>query len=223
MRLLSLRSSLAAEAATDAWRAELDGNALGSGTDSTVLVVGDADGVLLGDALRVLGSAFSLSEGHLLADFDGAGNVEDSGLELSGEGSVGSLSALAAFGLAGLVECGIGDGRERGQLGHLSLLLEALAHTTTEAGEFCEIAGALKVRDGDIRKGQIEIANWDFATNTAVVALCLSQILGVVLSKTVLQRGLRRSGCDETNEESCNNVVFHFIEWSSLCNLYLLI
>lgn len=138
--------------------AELDLNALGSGTDSTVLVVGDAYSVLLGNALRVLGSAFSLSEGDFLADFDGSGNVEDSGLDLSGEGSMSSLSTLAALGLACLVELGVGNGSEGGQLGDLSLLLEALAHTATEAWELREFARALKRRKIDVRELVVAIS-----------------------------------------------------------------
>lgn len=199
MLLLMLCSLGCTDATANTWWAEFDSNALGGLTDTTVLVVGDAHGVLLGNALRVLGSAFSLSEGDFLADFDGSGNVEDSGLDLSGEGSMSSLSTLAALGLACLVELGVGNGSEGGQLGDLSLLLEALAHTATEAWELREFAGALKRRKFDVRELVVAISEFELPVTVGTLALCLSKVLGVVLSQSVLKRRLRRSGCDEAN------------------------
>ena len=84
-------------------------NAFWSSTEATVLVGGDANGVLLGEALRVLGSSFSLSEVDSLENVDGSLDGEGSVLGLNGEGGMSSLSAFAAVGLADLVELSVGN------------------------------------------------------------------------------------------------------------------
>lgn len=99
---------------------ELD--ALGLGTEAAVVVGGDAYCVLLGEALRVLGSSFSLGEVHALEDGDGSADGEGPVLGLNSKGSVCCLSALAAVGLADLVELDIGLRRELAHLGGLCTL-----------------------------------------------------------------------------------------------------
>lgn len=84
-------------------------DAFGSSTEATVLVGGDANSVLLGKALRVLGSSFSLGEVDSLEDVDGTLDGEGSVLSLNGEGGMSSLSAFAAVGLADLVELSVGN------------------------------------------------------------------------------------------------------------------
>jgi hypothetical protein len=125
--------------------ASLDGNALLFSTEATVGVGGDANGVLLGEALGVLGSSLSLSEVNSLEDGDGTLDGEGSVLGLDGKGSVSGLSALAAVGLADLVVLGVGDGVELSDLAGFGVLLVALGDTSTEAWKLGELAWALNI------------------------------------------------------------------------------
>jgi hypothetical protein len=117
---------------------------LGLSTESTVLVSGDANSVLLGKALRVLGSSFSLGEVDSLKNVDGTLDCEGSVLGLNSEGGMSSLSAFAAVSLADLVELSVGNSRECLNLCHFSSLLEALALSSTKSWELREVARAFK-------------------------------------------------------------------------------
>jgi hypothetical protein len=94
-------------------------DALGGGAKAAVLVGGDADCVFLRAALRVLCGSLPLGEVHALEDGDGSADGEGSVLGLNSEGGMGRLSALAAVGLADLVELHI---RLRCELRDLSCL-----------------------------------------------------------------------------------------------------
>jgi hypothetical protein len=119
------------------------------GTEATVLVGSDTDGVLLGETLGVLGGSLSLGEVNSLEDGDGTLDGEGSVLCLDGEGGVSGLSAFAAVGLADLVELGVGDGIELGNLACFSVLLVALRDTCTEAWELGELAWAFNIESGE--------------------------------------------------------------------------
>ena len=125
--------------------ASLDGNALLLSTEATIGVGSNANGVLLGEALGVLGSSLSLSEVNSLEDGDGTLDGEGSVLGLDGKGSVSGLSALAAVGLADLVVLGVGDGVELSDLAGFGVLLVALGDTSTEAWKLGELAWALNI------------------------------------------------------------------------------
>ena len=144
--------------------ASLDGNALLLSTEATIGVGSNANGVLLGEALGVLGSSLSLSEVDSLKDGDGTLDGEGSVLGLDGEGGVSRLSAFAAVGLADLVELGVGDGVELGYLAGFGVLLVALRDTSTEAWELSELAGAL-----NIESGEVQVANANVARGGGVI------------------------------------------------------
>jgi len=111
-------------------------------TEATVGVGGNAYGVLLGNALGVLSSSFSLGNVNSLEDRDRSLDVEGSVLGLDGESSVCRFSAFAAVGLADLVVLGVGDGIELSNLAGFSVLLVALRDTSTEAWKLTEVARA---------------------------------------------------------------------------------
>ena len=111
--------------------ASLDGNALLLSTETTIGVGSNANGVLFGEALGVFGSSFSLSEVNSLEDGDGTLDGEGSVLGLDGEGGMSRFSAFAAVGLAYLVELGVGDSVQLGNLASFSVLLVALRDTGT--------------------------------------------------------------------------------------------
>ena len=69
---------------------------------------------------------------------DGEGSV----LGLDGEGSMSSLSAFAAGGLADLVVLSVGDGSQLLNLSGFNVLLISLAETGTKAWELGESAWA---------------------------------------------------------------------------------
>ncbi len=180
-------------------RARGNGNALLISTEATVGVGGDANGVLLSEALGVLGSSFSFGEVDSLEDGDGALDLEGSVLGLDGEGGVSGLSALAAVGLADLVVLGVGDGVELGHLAGFGVLLVALGDTGTETWELAEVAWALNV---ELR--EVEVANGDVAGHVLSTEVGgrwdLSEVLNVLLAEAVLD-GLGSSS-DDTSEES---------------------
>lgn len=126
----------------EAWWANLNSDALLLSTESTVLVVGHADSLLLGDALGVLGGSLSLSEVNSLEDRDGTLDGEGSVLGLDCEGGVSSLSAFAAVGLADLVVLSVGGGSQLLNLSGFDVLLVALAEAGTEAWQLVEGAWA---------------------------------------------------------------------------------
>jgi hypothetical protein len=175
-------------------RASLDGNALLLSTEATVGVGGDAHGVLLGEALGVLGSSLSLGEVDSLEDGDGTLDGEGPVLGLDGEGGVSGLSAFAAVGLADLVELGVGDGVELGYLAGFGVLLVALRDTSTEAWELGELAGALNVESGEVQVANANVARGGgFITGEVVDSGDFSEVLDVLLAEA-------GSG-DDTSEE----------------------
>ena len=74
---------------------------------------------------------------------------ECSVLGLDGEGSVGSLSAFAAVGLADLVVLSVWDGSQLLNLSGFNVLLVCLTGAGTEAWELVEVA-----RAGDVESGE---------------------------------------------------------------------
>ena len=172
-------------------RASLDGNALLFSTEATVGVSSNANSVFLGEALGVLGSSLSLGEVDSLEDGDGTLDGESSVLGLDGEGGMSGLSAFAAVGLADLVELGVGDGVELGNLAGFGVLLVALRDTSTEAWELSELAGAL-----NIESGEVQVANANVARGGGVIIGedgDFSEVLDVLLAEA-------GSG-DDTSEE----------------------
>ena len=123
-------------------RASLNGNALLISTEATVGVGGNAYGVLLGNALGILSSSFSLGNIYSLEYRDRSLDVEGSVLGLDGKGSVCRFSAFAAVGLADLIVLSIRDGIELGNLASFSVLLVALRDTSTKTWELAEVARA---------------------------------------------------------------------------------
>jgi hypothetical protein len=175
-------------------RASLDGNALLLSTEATVGVGGDANGVLLGEALGVLGSSLSLGEVNSLEDGDGTLDGEGPVLGLDGEGGVSGLSAFAAVGLADLVELGVGDGVELGNLAGFGVLLVTLRDTSTEAWELSELAGALNVESGEVQVANANVARCGgVITGEALDGGDFSEVLDVLLAEA-------GSG-DDTSEE----------------------
>jgi hypothetical protein len=172
--------------------ASLDGNALLLSTEATIGVGSNANGVLLGEALGVLGSSLSLSEVDSLEDGDGTLDGEGSVLGLDGEGGMSRLSAFAAVGLADLVELGVGDGVKLGHLAGFGVLLVALRDTSTEAWELSELAGAL-----NIESGEVQVANANVASGGDIITGedggDFSEVLDVLLAEA-------GSG-DDTSEE----------------------
>ena len=175
-------------------RASLDGNALLLSTEATVGVGSDANGVLLGEALGVLGSSLSLGEVNSLEDGDGTLDGEGPVLGLDGEGGVSGLSAFAAVGLADLVELGVGDGVELGNLAGFGVLLVTLRDTSTEAWELSELAGALNVESGEVQVANANVARGGgVLTGEVVDGGDFSEVLDVLLAEA-------GSG-DDTSEE----------------------
>jgi hypothetical protein len=175
-------------------RASLDGNALLLSTEATVGVGSNANSVLLGEALGVLGSSLSLGEVNSLEDGDGTLDGESSVLSLDGEGGMSGLSAFAAVGLADLVELGVGDGVELGNLAGFGVLLVALRDTSTEAWELRELAGALNIESGEVQVANANVASGgDFVGGEALDGGDFSEVLDVLLAEA-------GSG-DDTSEE----------------------
>jgi len=196
-----------------------DGDALGGSTESTVLVVSDANSVLLGEALWVLGSSFSLGEVNSLKNVDGTLDGEGSVLSLDGEGGMSSLSAFAAVGLADLVELSIGNSGEWLNLCHFTSLFEALALTGTETWELSEVAWAFK--DGLVIETCTEIGR-NLAFVHWILPFSLSKVLCAHLTKALLECWLSVWGSiDSSSEEGDqeDSVASHFIAF--LCVIYI--
>lgn len=106
------------------------------------------------------------------------------------------LSALAAVGLADLVELGVGDGSEGAHLSCLCALFEGLREATAQARKLSEVAWAL----GELAKRRL--SNGDVITACyPVAALDLSEILGLFLSETGLECvSSRDSAGEESNQ-----------------------
>jgi hypothetical protein len=153
--------------------ASLDGNALLLSTEATIGVGSNANGVLLGEALGVLGSSLSLSEVDSLEDGDGTLDGEGSVLGLDGEGGMSRLCAFAAVGLADLVELGVGDGVKLGHLAGFGVLLVALRDTGTEAWELSELAGAF-----NIESREVQVAHADVVTHVLLTEGFLEALRG---------------------------------------------
>jgi len=180
-------------------RASLDGNALLLSTEATVGVGGDANGVLLGEALGVLGSSLSLGEVNSLEDGDGTLDGEGPVLGLDGEGGVSGLSAFAAVGLADLVELGVGDGVKLGHLAGFGVLLVALRDTGTEAWELSELAGALNIESGEVQVAHADVAAGGDVVGELDMSGDLSEVLHVLLTEGLLEA--LRGSSDDTSEE----------------------
>jgi hypothetical protein len=181
-----------------------DVDAAGTLAETAVLVGSDAYGVLLGSALGVLGSSFSLGEVHSLKDRDVTSDSEGSVLGLDSEGCVGSLCALAAVGLADLVELHIWLRSEFADLSCLCVLEEGLGETRAQGWQLSEVAGALW------ELSETWLLDCDVVTvATPVASLDLSEVLCTLLSKTVSDGAL---GIDSASEEGHqqDNVAFHF-------------
>ena len=103
------------------------------------------------------------------------------------------LSALAAVGLADLVELGVGDGSEGAHLSCLSALFESLREATAQARKCSEVAWAL----GELTKRRL--SNGDVVT-APVAALDLSQVLSLFLTET----GLECISSRDSAGEECN-------------------
>ena len=179
--------------------ASLDGNALLLSTEATVGVGSNANSVLFSEALGVLGSSFSLGEVNSLKDGDGTLDGESSVLGLDCEGGMSGLSAFAAFGLADLIELGVGDGVELGNLAGFSVLLVALRDTGTEAWELSELAGALNFETGEVKVAQADVAAGRGVGTEVDVDGNLSEVLHVLLPKGFLEA--LRGSSDDTSEE----------------------
>ena len=184
-------------------RASLDGNALLLSTEATVGVGGDANGVLLGEALGVLGSSLSLSEVDSLEDGDGTLDGEGSVLGLDGEGGVSRLSAFAAVGLVDLIELGDGDGVKLGHLAGFGVLLVALRDTGTEAWELSELAGALNIEIGEVKVANADVAAGGDVGGEIDLSGDLSEVLHVLLTEGFLEalRGSSNDTSEEGDEE----------------------
>ena len=163
-------------------------------TEATVGVGSNANSVLLSEALGVLGSSLSLGEVDSLEDGDGTLDGEGSVLGLDCEGGMSGLSAFAAVGLADLVELGVWDGIELGNLAGFGVLLVALGDTGTEAWELRELAGALNVESGEVQVANADVASGGhFISGEGADGGDLSEVLDVLLAEA-------GSG-DDTNEE----------------------
>ena len=183
--------------------ASLDGNALLLGAEATIGVGSNANGVLLGEALGVLGSSFSLSEVDSLEDGDGTLDGEGSVLGLDGEGGVSRLSAFAAVGLADLVELGVGDGVKLGHLAGFGVLLVALRDAGTEAWQLCELAGALNIQSGQVKVAQADVAASGDVGSEVDLSGDLCEVLHVLLTEGLLEalRGSSNDTSEEGDEE----------------------
>jgi hypothetical protein len=163
-------------------------------TEATVGVGSNANSVLLGEALGVLGSSLSLGEVNSLEDGDGTLDGESSVLGLDGEGGMSGLSAFAAVGLADLVELGVGDSVELGNLAGFGVLLVALRDTSTEAWELRELAGALNIESGEVQVANANVASGgNFVGGEVMDGGDFSEVLDVLLAEA-------GSG-DDTSEE----------------------
>jgi len=145
---------------------------------------------------------------------DGEGSV----LGLDGEGSMSSLSAFTAVGLADLVVLGVGDGSQLGDLSGLSVLLVSLGETGTETWECVEGAWALDVEGREAKVLAVDVAcalalRGGSSSSTSLVAevsdLRLSEVGGSSLTEAGLEGVLRGSG-DDTSEESKEDDL-HFV------------
>jgi hypothetical protein len=183
--------------------ASLDGNALLLSTEATIGVGSNANGVLLGEALGVLGSSLSLSEVDSLEDGDGTLDGEGSVLGLDGEGGMSRLSAFAAVGLADLVELGVGDGVKLGHLAGFGVLLVALRDTGTEAWELSELAGALNIESGEVKVANADVAAGGDVGGEIDLSGDLSEVLHVLLTEGFLEalRGSSNDTSEEGDEE----------------------
>jgi hypothetical protein len=117
------------------------------------------------------------------------------------------LSAFAAVGLADLVELGVGNGVELGNLAGFGVLLVALRNTCTEAWELSELAWALNVEFWEGEAAQWELAYMIIRRSELLNCGDLSEVLDVLLAKAVLEA--LRGSSDDTSEES-NEEEFHF-------------
>ena len=190
---------------TEAWWANFNGNALLVSTETTVLIVGNADSLFLWYTLGVLSRSLSLSEVNSLEDRDGTLDGECPVLCLNGKSGMCSFSAFAAICLANLVVLSVGGGSQLLDLSSFNVLLVALAESCSEAWELVEGAGA-----GDIERGEVEAlsahvalavcVSWSHIAWTKVADLGLSEVLGSLLTEAGLEGVLGCSG-DNTGEE----------------------
>ena len=188
----------------EAWGANFDGNALLVSTEATVLIVGNTDSLFLWDALGDLSGSLSLSEINSFKDRDGTLDGKGSILCLDGEGSMGSLSAFTAVGLADLIVFSVGGSSQLLDLSSLNVLLVALAETGTEAWELVEVAWAWDLSVGEVEALVTDVASAvssSTITRMEVVHLGLSKILGSLLTEAGLE-GVLGCGSDDTSEES---------------------
>jgi len=175
------------------------------GTETTVLIVGNADSLFLWYTLGVLSRSLSLSEINSLEDRDGTLNGECSVLGLDGKSGVSSFSAFAAVCLANLIVLSVGGGSQLLNLSGFNVLLKALAESGTEAWELVEGAGAWDIERGKVQalSGQVALAvgvSWGQITCIEVWDLGLSEVLGSLLTEAGLE-GVLGCGSDDTGEE----------------------
>lgn len=100
------------ESGVKAWWAHFEDNTFLRCTETAVLVVGNANSVFLRLALGFFGSSLSLGENNSLSHVDLTVDAEGSVLCLELNRGMGSLSTLAAVGLANLVELCVGNSRQ---------------------------------------------------------------------------------------------------------------
>lgn len=191
MRLCLEVSNLsgAKSSAASAGRASLERDALDVGAKTTVLVVGDAHGVLLGAAEGLLGGSLSLGVVDLLDHGDLTVDVECPVLGLNSEGRVGSSCALAAVGLADLAVLSVRYLLEVLCLDGLDPLLKALSLASAEARKLRECAWAREVAEREGGLGHVR----DLA---AVV-----ELLGLSLDQSVVQAALEAFGGNDSDAE----------------------
>ena len=187
----------------EAWWANFNGDALLVSTETTVLIVGNADSLFLWYTLGVLSRSLSLSEVNSLEDRDGTLNGECSVLGLDGESGMSSFSAFAAVCLANLVVLSVGSGSQLLNLSGFSVLLVALADSGTEAWELVEVAGAWDIERGEVQalSGQVALAvgiSWGHVTCIEVGDL--GEVLWSLLTEAGLE-GVLGCGGDDTGEE----------------------
>ena len=187
----------------EAWWANFNCDALLISTETTVLIVGNADSLLLWYTLGVLSRSLSLSEINSLEDRDGTLNGESSVLGLDGKSGMSSFGAFAAVCLANLVVLSVGGGSQLLNLSGFNVLLVALAKSSTEAWKLVEVAGAW-----DIERGKVEALSGHVALTvscsdiswTEAGDLGLNEVLGSLLTEAGLEGVLGCSG-DDTGEE----------------------
>ena len=185
----------------EAWWANFNCDALLISTETTVLIVGNADSLLLWYTLGVLSRSLSLSEVNSLEDRDGTLNGESSVLGLDGKSGMSSFGAFAAVCLANLVVLSVGGGSQLLNLSGFNMLLVALAKSSTEAWKLVEVAGAW-----DIERGKVEALSGHVAPTVSFFIwtkggdLGLNEVLGSLLTEAGLEGVLGCSG-DDTGKE----------------------